>query len=112
MKSNPSKNNRRYMFALLFCAGFVGGCPVSAAASDAGIMGVQQQTNTIFGIVKDANGEPIIGASVKIKGSQTGSITDLDGRFKINAVGRGKVTLEISYTLIPQHFDLTLFISS
>lgn len=87
MKSNPSKNNRRYMFALLFCAGFVGGCPVSAAASDAGIMGVQQQTNTIFGIVKDANGEPIIGASVKIKGSQTGSITDLDGRFKINAVG-------------------------
>lgn len=97
MKSNPSKNNRRYMFALLFCAGFVGGCPVSAAASDAGIMGVQQQTNTIFGIVKDANGEPIIGASVKIKGSQTGSITDLDGRFKINVVGGGKVTLEISY---------------
>lgn len=97
MKSNPSKNNRRYMFALLFCAGFVGGCPVSAAASDAGIMGVQQQTNTIFGIVKDANGEPIIGASVKIKGSQTGSITDLDGRFKINAVGGGKVILEISY---------------
>lgn len=87
MKSNPSKNNRRYMFALLFCAGFAGACPVSAAASDAGIMGVQQQTNTVFGIVKDANGEPIIGASVKIKGSQTGSITDLDGRFRINAVG-------------------------
>lgn len=97
MKSNPSKNNRRYMFALLFCAGFAGACPVSASASDAGIMGVQQQTNTVFGIVKDANGEPIIGASVKIKGSQTGSITDLDGRFRINAVGGGKVTLEISY---------------
>jgi TonB-linked SusC/RagA family outer membrane protein len=37
------------------------------------------------GVVTDNSGEPIIGASVSLKGSNTGTITDVDGKFSINA---------------------------
>ena len=47
------------------------------------------------GTVVDENGEPIIGASVKIEGTSTGTITDLDGKFSL-AIPDGK-RLEISY---------------
>lgn len=97
MKSNPSTNNKRYLFALLCCAGFVGSFPLGIQASTTESYTIQQQTHTVLGLVKDAKGEPVIGASVRVKGSNTGSITDLDGRFKISVPGEGKVTLEISY---------------
>lgn len=37
------------------------------------------------GIVKDTNGEPIIGANVTVKGQSIGTITDIDGRFVLDA---------------------------
>ncbi|MBQ5655866.1 MAG: TonB-dependent receptor [Bacteroidaceae bacterium] len=46
-------------------------------------------------VVSAADGEPLIGASVKVKGEKTGSVTDLNGKFKIN-VEAGK-TLVFSY---------------
>ena len=66
---------------------------VSAAETLA--MSVQQQKgNTIQGTVVDQNGEPIIGASVRVKGGKHGTVTDLDGHFTLeNANG----TVEISY---------------
>lgn len=56
---------------------------------------VVQQKRTIKGTVKDALNEPIIGASVIIKGSSTGTITDLDGNFSLQA--SETATLQISY---------------
>lgn len=44
-----------------------------------------QNGTTATGTVKDANDEPLIGVSVMVKGTQTGGITDLDGRFSVNA---------------------------
>ena len=44
----------------------------------------QQEERTIQGTVVDTQGEPIIGANVIIKGSNTGTITDLDGNFSLN----------------------------
>ena len=41
------------------------------------------QNKEITGTVVDASGDPVIGASVQIKGSSIGGITDLDGHFKI-----------------------------
>lgn len=60
--------------------------------------GLSAQVNTsviVRGQVKDPSGETIIGASVKVKGTTTGTITDIDGVFQINAPTNG--TLEISY---------------
>lgn len=54
-----------------------------------------QQNRSIKGVVKDAFGETIIGASVVVKGTTTGTVTDMDGNFSLDVpVG---ATLEISY---------------
>ena len=59
---------------------------------------VEQQKKTPIvatGTVTDAQGEPLIGVSILVKGTATGAITDMDGNFKIQAA-KGDV-LEISY---------------
>ncbi len=43
------------------------------------------QSITVVGNVKDATGEPVIGANVLVKGTATGIITDLDGKFQLQA---------------------------
>ena len=49
----------------------------------------------VTGVVKDSNGDPVIGASVKEKGTTNGIITDLDGNFSLE-VPEGSI-LEISF---------------
>lgn len=56
---------------------------------------VQQQGRVVKGIVKDESGEPVIGANVMIKGTTTGTTTDIDGNFDI-AVSNN-TTLIVSY---------------
>ena len=51
--------------------------------------------STITGQVKDATGEPVIGASVLINGTSNGTMTDLDGNFSISV--QPGATLTISY---------------
>jgi len=55
-----------------------------------------QQSNVVRGQVKDKSGEPIIGATVKVKGTNTGVITDFDGNFELRNVPSGGV-LVITY---------------
>ena len=43
------------------------------------------QDNVVSGLVKDDNGEPLPGVSVQIKGTTKGGITDLDGKYSVNA---------------------------
>lgn len=49
----------------------------------------------VTGTIIDANGDPIVGATVKIKGSNAGTLTDIDGNFTIDA--NNSNTLQISY---------------
>lgn len=67
------KNLQRYIIALFILL--------------TGVTGVQAQTQqekTVSGIVKDAQGEPLIGVTIIVKNQPTkGVITDTDGRFKI-----------------------------
>ena len=57
---------------------------------------VQQTSVKIKGTVKDAIGEPVIGANVKLKGTTQGTITDIDGNFTLN-VPNTKGILQVSY---------------
>lgn len=57
---------------------------------------ITQQDGVCKGVVKDNQGETVIGASVVVKGSTNGTITDLDGDFTLNNVKRGDV-IQISY---------------
>ncbi len=53
----------------------------------------QQNQNTITGLVTTRSGEPLPGASVVVKGTLNGTITDTNGRFVLNTGGPGKVLL-------------------
>lgn len=56
---------------------------------------IVQQSGKVQGTVVDSNGEPIIGATVKVGGQKGGTVTDLEGNFSLNAASGS--TLEISY---------------
>ena len=47
--------------------------------------------STVTGTVKDATGEPVIGAAVQVQGTQNGAIVDVDGTFTLPGVNRGAV---------------------
>ncbi|MDD2436099.1 MAG: TonB-dependent receptor [Massilibacteroides sp.] len=63
---------------------------------DRTIDGSQQQTKRVSGVVLDAvTGEPIIGANILVKGTNTGISTDIDGNFSIEVFS--DATLVVSY---------------
>ena len=81
------KTQSRYLSAAkIICLSFLFSIPVEAFADDitevASVNLVQQQS-VVKGTVVDAQGEPIIGASVTIKGGTVGTITDIDGKFSL-----------------------------
>lgn len=53
-------------------------------------MGIDQQLQ-ITGVVKDTNGEPMIGVTVMVKGTGTGTITDIDGKYSVSVPGNKSV---------------------
>lgn len=55
----------------------------------------QSHSGKVTGIVRDANGEPLIGATVKVKGTSVATATDVDGKYTIKAAPGS--TLVISY---------------
>ena len=57
---------------------------------------VQQNSTRITGVVKDAYGEPVIGANVKVVGTTQGTITDFEGKFSINVSG-ASAKIKISF---------------
>ena len=60
-------------------------------------LGAYAQQITVKGHVKDAMGEPVIGANVIAKGTTTGTITDFDGNF----------TLFLKILFCPLHSSVT-----
>lgn len=56
---------------------------------------IYAQTKTITGKVADASGEPLIGVSIKIQGTSTGTVTDIDGTYSLTA--KSGDVLEFSY---------------
>lgn len=61
----------------------------------ASITAIYAQTNTITGTVTDNNAEPLIGVTVRVQGTSTGTITDIDGNYSIAA--KPNETLEFSF---------------
>lgn len=57
---------------------------------------VSAQTSKVTGKVTDENGEPVIGASIIVKGTTVGTVTDFDGNFILDVPHDGK-QLVISY---------------
>lgn len=91
-------NAKSLLTATALTTMFLGGNALSANATTATGTAprplAEQQKNTIRGTVTDQAGEPIIGASIVIKGTSKGVVTDTEGRFTID-VPNGS-TLEVS----------------
>lgn len=68
----------------------------SLANNEVAAIEVTQQKSTCTGVVKDATGETVIGASVMVKGTTNGTITGLDGDFSIPNVDNGAI-IQISF---------------
>ena len=81
---------KQALFSAMLMLGLAGGltiCPVPAIAS------VAQQTLKVSGQVVDHDGEPLIGATVKVKGAQSGAITDYDGNFSLDVPADGIIVI-------------------
>ena len=81
---------KQALFSAMLMLGLAGGltiCPVPAIAS------VAQQTLKVSGQVVDPDGEPLIGATVKVKGAQSGAITDYDGNFSLDVPAEGIIVI-------------------
>ena len=84
------------MLLCLLCAGTMW-MPLSASAAEGSrtaTTSVAQSDHVVKGVVEDANG-PLIGATVKVVGTNNGTITDMDGNFAINC--KPGDMLEVSY---------------
>jgi TonB-linked SusC/RagA family outer membrane protein len=68
-------------------------CTLMAVATPTNDVNVVQQQNVVHGTVVDVNGEPIIGASIVIAGKKTGTVTDLDGKFSLQADRGDQITV-------------------
>ena len=82
---------KELLFSAMLFLGILGGLTVCPATAKASVQ--QDQTIKVSGQVVDQSGEALIGATVKVKGAQTGAITDYDGNFQLDAPANA--TLEI-----------------
>ena len=81
---------------VLFLGTLFSGTISTATASGANSFATTQQAGICKGLVKDATGESVIGASVVVKGTTNGTITDFDGNFSLDGIKKGDVIV-ISY---------------
>ena len=85
---------KHVLFSVMLLLGVFGGltfCSVSVMASSMAL----QQTIKVSGQVIDQDGEPLIGATVRVKGTQVATVTDIDGNFQLDAAQNA--TLVVSY---------------
>ena len=84
---------KQALFSVMLLMGVAGGLSFSPLPAMASV--AQQQTIKVSGQVVDQDGEPLMGATIKVKGSTTGTVTDLDGNFELSVPANA--TLVVSY---------------
>ena len=57
------------------------------------IGGFAQEKKSIYGYVKETDEQPLVGVNVKVKGTQNGTVTDIDGKYTLNNVTPGQVVV-------------------
>ena len=84
---------RKQLISVMLCLAALGSLMTSPMPVSASVL--QSQTIKTQGQVVDEQGEPLIGVNVIVKGSRTGAVTDLDGKFQLEVPANA--TLVISY---------------
>ena len=86
------KKITQYLLLLGLAAGLM---PIEKTQAASSVQLVQQQTVNVKGTVLDSHGEPVIGANVVVDNTTQGTITDIDGNFKLSVPMGAK--LKISF---------------
>ena len=94
MNNILKSSSKKVVFPLMMASALWTGIPQTVCADTLEVQAVMQAV-TVKGTVVDANGEPVIGASVLMKGTTNGTITDIDGNFTLSNVNPG--ILVVSY---------------
>ena len=94
MKKVDLKTSSRSLFFMMAMSAGLTLLPQELLAVENSIQAVLQG-NDVEGVVKDASGEPIIGATVRVVGTKIATVTDFEGNFKINA--KSGQSLQITY---------------
>ena len=84
---------KKQLFSMMLCLGAIGSITLSPMPAMAAV--AQDQTIKVKGQVVDDLGEPLIGASVRVKDSTVGAVTDLDGNFQLDV--KPNAVLVVSY---------------
>ena len=84
---------KKQLFSMMLCLGAIGSISLSPMPAMAAV--AQDQTIKVKGQVVDDLGEPLIGASVRVKDSTVGAVTDLDGNFQLDV--KPNAVLVVSY---------------
>ena len=85
---------KHFLCLLLLVSG--GMTALAAESTSPTVAEITQQGVVVKGVVTDAKGEPIIGATVAEKGTQNATVTDIDGNYSLNVSNRN-ATLVVSY---------------
>ena len=86
---------------LLCIAAFFGGVTISDIHAAENSISAQQNS-VCSGVVLDASGQSVIGASIQIKGTSTGTVTDIDGNFSLSGVKPGDVLVVSCISYVTQ----------
>ena len=81
------------LFSMMFMAGVAGGLAAFPTPAMASV--TQSQTIKVSGQIVDQDGQPLIGATVKVKNAKLGVVTDFEGNFTIDVASNG--VLVVSY---------------
>lgn len=86
-----STKNRLISISLLLMSIYVGAAHAIPARETTDMNVAQQKSGNCVGIIKDATGEAVIGASVMVKGTTNGTISNVDGEFSLSNVQESAV---------------------
>ena len=89
--THDTKMRKSLCAAMILCSCLIGAPTTVMAAEDVTTIQTINQQITVKGTVVEPNGEPVIGASVKVEGGSLGTITDLDGNFTLSVPVNAKL---------------------
>jgi TonB-linked SusC/RagA family outer membrane protein len=82
---------KKMLFSMMFMAGVAGGLAAFPTPAMASV--TQSQTIKVSGQIVDQDGQPLIGATVKVKNAKLGVVTDFDGNFTIDVASDGVIVV-------------------
>ncbi len=98
MRSNLTSQQSFLLILVLLFLGSTFLPPGAWAENSAGDLEFFQQASTVTGTVISEDGDPLVGVTILVKGTTTGTVSDIDGRYSVDLENPEEAVLVFSYT--------------